>query len=163
VQGPNDPFPGFYVAATSLADKTKKRGDPTRYVDARKVPYLAWPGQIYAERGARFTRVAPGPTGTLGDIITAYYPKTNKVAHLVYADNGGGNDPHFGEGSPALAKLIDAWGGIAEPDILYIVYPHSGAGQGTVPTADEIREKGDKLFAEWGGIDQVNRVLPLMK
>jgi GH25 family lysozyme M1 (1,4-beta-N-acetylmuramidase) len=143
-------------------DRSKKRNDPSRYVDARKIPYLAWPPQIEAEKGSRFTRVSQGPTGRIGDFITAVNPKNNKVAHCIYADRGGGDDPHFGEGSPALGKLLDAWGP-AEPDILYIVYPHSGAGQGTIPMAEEIREKGEKLFKEWGGMDEVNRVLPLME
>ena len=137
------------------------RGDTKRYVDARKIPYLAWPQQVWLEKGPRFKRVSAGATGTIGDIITAVNPKNNKVAHLVFADMGGYNDPHFGEGSPALGKMLDAWGH-QEPDILYIVHPHSGAGQGTIPTFDQIQEKGQKLFDEWGGMDQVKRVLPLM-
>jgi len=161
VQGSNDPFPGFYISSTSLVDKTKNRGDTKRYVDARKIPYMAWPQQVWLEKGPRFKRVSAGATGTIGDIITAVNPKNNKVAHLVFADMGGYNDPHFGEGSPALGKMLDAWGH-QEPDILYIVHPHSGAGQGTIPTFDQIQEKGQKLFDEWGGMDQVKRVLPLV-
>src|SRR6185295_10626911 len=89
VQGDNDPFPGFYVASTSLADKTKKRNDPARYVDARKIPYLAWPQQVWRESGPRFKRVSAGATGTIGDIITAVNPKNGKMAHLILADMGG--------------------------------------------------------------------------
>jgi hypothetical protein len=160
-QGPNDPFPGFYIAASSLVDKSKKRNDPARYVDARKIPYLAWPGQVYAEKGTRFARVTQGATGRLGDLITAINTKNNKVGHCIVADMGGWDDPHFGEGSPALGKMLNAYG-YADPDILYIVYPHSGADQGTIPSADEIQEKGGKLFADWGGLDEAMRVLKLM-
>lgn len=161
VQGNSDPFPGFYVSSSSLVDKSKKRGDPTRYVDARKVPYLAWPQQIWLEKGPRFTRVSQGATGRIGDLMTAYNPKNGKVGHLILADMGGYDDPHFGEGSPALGKLIDAYGH-QEPDILYIVYPHSGADQGTIPSPEDIQQKGQKLFEEWGGVAEVQRVLPMM-
>jgi GH25 family lysozyme M1 (1,4-beta-N-acetylmuramidase) len=161
VQGDGDPFPGFYVSSSSLVDKGKKRGDPNRYVDARKVPYLAWPQQVWLEKGPRFTRVSQGPTGRIGDLMTAYNPKNGKVGHLIMADMGGYDDPHFGEGSPALGKLIDAYGH-QEPDILYIVYPHSGADQGTIPSPDEIQQKGQKLFDEWGGVTEVQRVLPMI-
>jgi hypothetical protein len=43
IQGPEDPYPGDYISATSLQDHTKAVDDPTRYVDARTVPYLAIP------------------------------------------------------------------------------------------------------------------------
>ena len=39
VQGPDDPFPGYYVSATALADRSKPVNDPTRYVDASKIPF----------------------------------------------------------------------------------------------------------------------------
>ena len=161
VQGANDPFPGFYVSSSSLVDKSKKPGDPNRYVDARKIPYLAWPQQVWREAGPRFTRVSQGPTGRIGDLMTAYNPKNGKVGHLILADMGGYDDPHFGEGSPALGKLLDAYGH-QEPDILYIVYPHSGADQGTIPSADDIQQKGQKLFDAWGGVAEVQRVLPII-
>ena len=38
VQGPNDPFPGYYVSATALADRTMPVNDPARYIDATKIP-----------------------------------------------------------------------------------------------------------------------------
>ncbi len=167
VQGPNDPFPGFYVASTSLVDKSKRAHDPARYVDARKIPYLAFPQQVWNEgkRGSRFTRVSPGHTSSLGDLLTAINPKADEAhryAHAIFADLGGLDDAHFGEGSPALGQKLHA-AGVAEPDLLYIIYPGSGAGQGTIPSASEIHEKGEKLFAAWGGLDEAMRVLKLMK
>jgi len=53
VQGPNDPFPGYYVSATALADRTKPVNDPTRYVDASKIPFIVLPGAMAREIGAR--------------------------------------------------------------------------------------------------------------
>jgi hypothetical protein len=38
VQGPDDPAPGYYISTTSLQDSSKKRTDPTQYVDAENVP-----------------------------------------------------------------------------------------------------------------------------
>ena len=167
VQGPNDPCPGFYVSSTSLADHSKGQHDPLRYVDARKIPYLAYPYQVWTEgkNGKRFERVSAGATGGLGDLLTVVNPKADEAhryAHAIIADMGGRDDPHFGEGSPALGQKIHA-AGVVNADLLYIVYPHSGAGQGTIPSADEIHQKGEQLFAKWGGLDEVNRVLPLMK
>jgi hypothetical protein len=43
VQGDGDPFPGYYIAETALADHAKPQSDPTRYLDARVVPYLSVP------------------------------------------------------------------------------------------------------------------------
>ncbi|MGZ6141928.1 MAG: peptidoglycan-binding domain-containing protein [Myxococcales bacterium] len=123
VQGASDPCPGFHVSSTSLADKSKKRNDPKRYVDARVIPYMAWPQQIWLEKGARFERATPGPTGTLGDILTVVNPKADdahRYAHAIFADMGGADDPHFGEGSPALGRKIHA-AGHADPDLLYII------------------------------------------
>ena len=46
VQGPDDPFPGYYISCTALSDWTKERIDPTRYVDASKIPYIALPARV---------------------------------------------------------------------------------------------------------------------
>jgi peptidoglycan hydrolase-like protein with peptidoglycan-binding domain len=167
VQGDNDPCPGFYVSSTSLSDSTKKRNDPRRYVDARVIPYIAFPGQVYNEgaQGTRFTRVTKGPTGRLGDFLTVVNPdadEAHRYTHAIFADMGGFDDPHFGEGSPALGQKVHA-AGLVEAKLLYILYPHSGAGPGKIPTADEVRQKGEELFKQWGGMDEVKRVLPLMK
>ena len=86
----------------------------------------------------------------------------HRYAHAIFADMGGLNDEHFGEGSPALGKKVHA-AGLVGAKLLYIFYPHSGAGPGKIPTADEVQKKGEELFKQWGGMDEVKRVLPLMK
>ncbi|MGH9688818.1 MAG: hypothetical protein ACRD5K_17185, partial [Candidatus Acidiferrales bacterium] len=53
VQGPGDPFPGYYISCTSLADWTKPPDDPARYVDATKIPYIVLPGEMARQAGAR--------------------------------------------------------------------------------------------------------------
>ncbi len=164
IQGQHDPCPGFYVSSTSLVDQTKHRNDPNRYVDARRIPYIAFPGQVYAASGSRFTQVTQGPTGEIGDFLTVVNPDADdahRYCHAVFADMGGGDDPHFGEGSPALAQRVHA-AGIVEAKMLYIIYPHSGQGRYRIPTLEEIKQKGETLFNDWGGMEEVNRVLPLM-
>ena len=51
-------FTGYFVSKTSLQDKVQAVTDPTRYVDARNIPYLVFPGSYYRMRG----------TGLLGDL-----------------------------------------------------------------------------------------------
>lgn len=165
IQVPNDPCPGFYVSSTSLVDQTRNRSDPRRYVDARRIPYVAFPGHVYAARGPRFTRVGEGPTGELGDFLTVVNPdadEAHRYCHAVFADMGGRDDPHFGEGSPALAQRVHA-AGVVEPKLVYIIYPHSGAGRYKIPSLEEIQQQGETLFEAWGGMQEVRRILPLLK
>ena len=38
LQGPKDPFPGYYISQTACTDiKNLNEGDPRRYVDARRI------------------------------------------------------------------------------------------------------------------------------
>jgi len=51
-------FAGFFVSMTTLQDRARAKTDPTRYVDARTVPYVVFPGRFFAmagtgRRGAR--------------------------------------------------------------------------------------------------------------
>jgi len=163
-QKDTDPCPTFCISTTSLVDRSKKRDDPTRYADARKIPYIAFPKQIWLEGkgGTLFTRVGQGPTGNVGDFATVVnIAHPEYFGHAVIADIG--DKPHFGEGSPAIGKKLHFLQGTYEPELLYIVYPRSGAGQGTIPSADQIESKGGELFKKLGGADEVRRVLGLMK
>jgi len=53
IQGPNDPFPGYYVSATDLSGATKAANDPTRYVDASQIPYIVLPEGTDTNRRTR--------------------------------------------------------------------------------------------------------------
>ena len=70
IQGPEDPFPGFFVSCTSLVDRSKKRSDPTRYVDASKIPYVVLPGGLARDTGAR-----------LGDFAVVVNVREHKIAY----------------------------------------------------------------------------------
>lgn len=52
IQGPTDPAPGFCVSQSALVNGKFKEGDPRRYVDASRVPYVVVPPQLI-EAGAK--------------------------------------------------------------------------------------------------------------
>jgi len=142
VQGPDDPFPGYYISCTSLADRTKRPLDPTRFVDASKIPYVVLPREVAWESGTR-----------LGDLAVVMNRRSGAWSYAIFADVG-----TFGEGSIALADNLgirsDArrggtWGGV-----FYLVFPGSGNGQPR--PVDEINDAAGKAFQEWGGADRLN-------
>ena len=117
VQGPDDPFPGFYISCTALFDRNKHRSDPARFVDASQIPYIALPGDLAARTGAR-----------LGDFAFVYSEQTGRYSLAIFADIGA-----FGEGSIALADNLgirsDARRGGSPAGISYVVFPGSGDGR----------------------------------
>lgn len=93
VQGPQDPYPGMWVATTSLQDHSKKATDPARYVDATKVAYLSIPSNEIHDHGLH-----------PGDVGVVHYQKTGKTKAVVVGDVGPRNK--YGEGSMALADAL---------------------------------------------------------
>ena len=117
VQGPDDPFPGYYISCTSLADRTKPPLDPTRFVDASKIPYVVLPREVAFDSGTR-----------LGDFAVVDEYSHRRVVVWRSSRMSG----TFGEGSIALADNLgirsDArrggtWGGV-----LYLVFPGRAMG-----------------------------------
>jgi hypothetical protein len=142
LQGANDPYPGYYVSCTSLVDRTKNPTDPTRYVDATKIPYVVLPGDLARETGTR-----------LGDFAVVLNRRNGKSSYAIFADVG-----TMGEGSVALARNLgldpDARGGGSRQGLLYVLFP--GSGNGKPRTRDEINSEGQRLFADWGGAEQAD-------
>jgi len=140
IQGPDDPFPGYYVSATALADRSKPVNDPTRYVDASRIPFVVLPGGMARQLGAR-----------PGDFATVFNQRNGKSSYAIFGDVG----PYdrIGEGSVALAENLgirsDARNGGARRGILYLVFP--GSGNGKPRTIEEINAEGQKLLQEWEG------------
>jgi Fungal chitosanase of glycosyl hydrolase group 75 len=138
IQGPNDPFPGYYVSATALADRSKPVNDPTRYVDASRIPFIVLPGGMARQLGAR-----------PGDFAAAFNQRSGKFSFAIFGDVG----PYdrIGEGSVALAENLgirsDARNGGARRGILYLVFP--GSGNGRPRTIEEINAEGQKLVQDW--------------
>jgi len=138
IQGPNDPFPGYYISATALADRSKPFNDPNRYVDASKIPFVVLPGGMARQLGAR-----------PGDFAAVFNQRNGKSSYAIFGDVG----PYdrIGEGSMALAENLgirsNARNGGARRGVLYLVFP--GSGNGRPRTIEEINEEGQKLLQAW--------------
>ena len=92
VQGPKDPYPGYYVSQTDFADlKNKRMEDPRRYVDATRVNYVVQ-GNVAEKAGVK-----------MGDFATVYSCRTGKTAYAIVADSG---NPSGAEGSLALVQAL---------------------------------------------------------
>lgn len=141
VQGPDDPFPGYYISCTALSDWTKERIDPTRYVDASKIPYIALPGELARDSGAR-----------LGDLAVVVNTRNGRFSYAIFADIG-----RLGEGSIALADNLGIWSdarrGGRWGGMLYLVFP--GSGEHRPMSIEEINQRTETLFHDWGGIEHV--------
>jgi hypothetical protein len=141
VQGPDDPFPGYYISCTALFDRTKRHNDPARFVDATQIPYVALPGDLAERAGAR-----------LGDIVLVFSEQTGKYSYAIFADIG-----VLGEGSIALAENLgirsDARRGGSRSGVSYVVFP--GSGDGRPKSVDEINRRGAELTTQWSGAEAV--------
>ena len=92
VQGPHDPYPGYYVSQTDFADKSITRmEDPRRYVDAARINYLVQ-GRVAKQNGVQ-----------LGDFATAYSCRTGRTAFAIVGDSG---NESGAEGSLALVQNL---------------------------------------------------------
>jgi hypothetical protein len=141
IQGEEDPFPGYYISCTSLADGTKEYADPTRYVDASKIPYVVLPDDMAENAGAR-----------LGDFAVVMNLQNGKSSYAIFADIG-----TMGEGSIALADNLGIWSdarrGGQSGAILYLVFPDSGNRRPR--SIDEIEGESERLLSAWGGIERL--------
>ncbi len=142
IQEESDPFPGYYISCTSLADETKEFTDPTRYVDATKIPYVALPEDVAYRGGTR-----------LGDFVFVMNLRNGESSFAIYADIG-----TLGEGSVALANALgirsDARRGGQSDGILYVLFPGSGNLQPR--TIGEIQSEGEKHLSHWGGMKKLS-------
>ena len=144
VQGPDDPFPGYYVSATALSDRTKPVSDPSRYVDASKIPFIVLPGGLARELEAR-----------PGDFAAVFNLQNGKNTYAIFGDIGPFD--RIGEGSMALAENLgirsDARNGGARRGILYLVFP--GSGNRRPRPIEEINAEAEKLLQAWRGTMQL--------
>jgi hypothetical protein len=138
IQGPEDPFPGYYVSATALADRSKPASDPTRYVDASRIPFVVLPGGMARQLGAR-----------PGDFAVVFNQRNGKSSYAIFGDVGPAD--RIGEGSMALAENLgirpDARNGGTRRGVVYLVFP--GSGNGRPRTVEEIDAEGQRLLLAW--------------
>jgi hypothetical protein len=137
IQGPGDPAPGYAVSQTALRDTHRPVKDPRSYVDASEVPYIVAPPELLS-RGVK-----------LGDL--AAVKRDKYVAHAIVADVG--PHGHYGEASPACARLLDVddnprTGGCPR-GVTYIIYPGSRSMPAWPRDRVEFQAAAAKLYAAW--------------
>jgi hypothetical protein len=92
IQGPNDPYPGYYISTTAFYDRATIDDDnPRRYVDASKINYVVL-GKFGKRHGVK-----------LGDFAAVYSSRTKKSVYAIVGDDG--NDSGC-EGSLALVQHL---------------------------------------------------------
>ena len=115
--------------------------DPTRYVDASKIPFIVLPRR----NGAAVGRRGPGKFRRRFLISET----GNSSPFAIFGDVGPFD--RIGEGSVALAENLgirsNARNGGAHGGIVYLVFP--GSGDGRPRTIDEINDEGQKLLQAW--------------
>jgi len=136
IQTNQDPAPGYYVSTTSLFDRHKALSDPTRYVDALRIPYIVLPTGLHA--GVQ-----------LGDLAVVINGRNDRMAFAIYADNGPSS--RIGEGSIALARQLGVSssprsGGV-EDNMLYIVF--GGSGKRHPLSYMDIQEIASRVYQQW--------------
>ncbi len=150
-QKAGDPYPGFCVSTTALQNSAMNEKDPRRYVDSTQIPYIVLPPDVQKKTGA-----------VLGDFAVVINGKNMKKSYAIFADIG--PLKHLGEGSISLANEIgvpsNPKAGGAKDDLVYVIFPGSGSGNGTIPSLDKINHSSEKYFLEWGGLEQFYSCFP---
>lgn len=161
VVDPNDPsrayiqssgeFAGYFVSKTALQDPSKSITDSARYVDARHIPYLVFPGSFYKMKG----------TGRLGDLGFAINLTSGEKSPFVVADIGPASAP-LGEVSIALAEGLGGHdvnpknsAGAPLGTTLYVVFPNSSRQYPWPQSIDAIAQHANSLLDTIGGEDSV--------
>jgi len=139
LQGPSDPYPGYYISTTSL--QSSYRSPVLQNVNSEEVAYIALPPSLKA-MGVK-----------LGDISYVYDAKKGIGVFAIFADVGPRNK--IGEGSMNLLNRLGhpvkinkkgrAIGGVDGKDLEYFIFPNSGDKK---PHSNGEIEKIGKQFFE---------------
>jgi hypothetical protein len=121
LQGPNDPFPGYYISQTAFTDPANdNERDPRGYVDARKINYVVR-GDYAQRHGVQ-----------VGDFVAVYSRRTHRAVFAIVGDTG---NPTGDEGSLHLLQdlgypfhdgISDS---VTHPEIVIRFYPNSNPDQ----------------------------------
>jgi hypothetical protein len=137
LQGPNDPFPGYYISQTAFSDiQNQNERDPRRYVDARNINYVV--------RGNRARRHGV----EVGDFVSVYSKRTRKSVFAIVGDTG---NPTGDEGSLHLLQDLgypfhDGKNeSVEKPEIVIRFYPNSNPEHRFFITQGELDEAATKL------------------
>jgi hypothetical protein len=136
-QGPNDPFPGYYISQTAFADpENQNERDPRRYVDARKINYVVR-GNMAQRRGV-----------IVGDFVSVYSKRTRKGVFAIVGDTG---NPTGEEGSLHLLQDLGypfhdgKNDSVEKPEVVVRFYPNSNPKHQFFFTQAELDEAAAKL------------------
>jgi hypothetical protein len=117
LQGPKDPFPGYYISQTAFADAgNPNERDPRSYVDARKINYVVR-GDEALRQGVR-----------VGDFVAVYSERSQKAVFAIVGDTG---NPTGDEGSLHLLQELGypfhdgRSGSVTRPEIIVRFFPNS--------------------------------------
>ena len=137
LQGPHDPFPGYFISQTAFVDiANENEQDPRRYVDAREINYVVR-GNAARRRGVK-----------VGDFVSVYSRRTHKRAFAIVGDTG---NPTGDEGSLHLLQDLgypfhdgknDA---VENPEIVIRFYPDSNPGHQFFFTQADLDDAAAKL------------------
>ena len=137
LQGPNDPFPGYYISQTAFTDiENQNERDPRRYVDARNINYVVR-GDVARRRGVK-----------VGDFVSVYSKRTRKSVFAIVGDTG---NPTGDEGSLHLLQDLGypfhkgKNESVEKPEIVIRFYPNSNPKHQFFFTQAELDEAATKL------------------
>jgi len=135
------PYRGYYVSTTSLEQPNiRDPRDPRRYLDARRIPYIALPPDFARQFGIG-----------LGDLARVVNTKTGRSAYAIFADVG--PKGRIGEGSIALAHKLRIASNPrhdSAPDgVTYLIFPGSALRTRGAITAARINSAGARLYRAW--------------
>jgi hypothetical protein len=137
LQGPNDPFPGYYISQTAFSDvENQNERDPRRYVDARNINYVV--------RGNKARRHGV----KVGDFVSVYSKRTQKSVFAIVGDTG---NPTGNEGSLHLLQDLGypfhegKNESVEKREIVIRFYPNSNPEHRFFFTQAELDEAATKL------------------
>jgi hypothetical protein len=137
LQGPHDPFPGYYISQTAFADiANQNQRDPRRYVDARNINYVVR-GDAAKRRGVK-----------VGDFVSVYSKRTHKSVFAIVGDTG---NPTGDEGSLHLLQDLGypfhdgKNDSVERPEIVIRFYPNSNPAHLFFFTQAELNKAAMKL------------------
>jgi hypothetical protein len=117
LQGPKDPFPGYYISQTAFADVTNgNERDPRSYVDARNINYVVR-GDEARRKGVK-----------VGDFVATYSKRSQRAVFAIVGDTG---NPSGDEGSLHLLQELGypfhdgRSDSVTGPEIVIRFYPNS--------------------------------------
>lgn len=143
--GPLQPYKGYMISKTKLADTRYPQNDIRRWVDAATVPFIALPN---SRNSMKSVHLKTGCFALLIDLQTLNY------CFAVYADSKAAK-ARMGEASKRACNILGSTSG----RVLMIVFPQSGRGQGTIPMEATIQAEGRELLKQYSLLDAESHLL----